>query len=70
MLELPTDQVQGTVQGQVRDMSTMIRAQHGVNKIRPFDLKNCADLGDVAPNPASLEDTLKRFENYFQKLSI
>ena len=53
---------------QVRDMSTMIRAQHGVNKIRPFDLKNCADLGDVAPNPASLEDTLKRFENYFSKI--
>ena len=53
---------------QVRDMSTMIRAQHGVNKLRPFDLKNCADLGDVAPNPASLEDTLKRFENYFSKI--
>tara|TARA_B100000927_G_scaffold177822_1_gene143248 strand:- start:545 stop:1501 length:957 start_codon:yes stop_codon:yes gene_type:complete len=53
---------------QVRDMSTMIRAQHGVNKIRPFDLKNCADLGDVAPNPACLEDTLKRFENYFSKI--
>ena len=46
----------------------MIRAQHGVNKLRPFDLKNCADLGDVAPNPASLEDTLKRFENYFSKI--
>ena len=44
---------------QVRDMSTMIRAQHGVNNLRPFDLKNCADLGDIAPNPASLEDSLK-----------
>ena len=53
---------------QVRDMSTMIRAQHGVSNLRPFDLKNCADLGDVAPNPASLEDTLKRFENYFLKI--
>ena len=53
---------------QVRDMSTMIRAQHGVSGLRPFDLKNCADLGDVAPNPASLEDTLKRFENYFLKI--
>ena len=53
---------------QVRDMSTMIRAQHGVSNLRPFDLKNCADLGDIAPNPASLEDTLKRFENYFSKI--
>ncbi len=53
---------------QVRDMSTMIRAQHGVSGLRPFDLKNCADLGDVAPNPASLEDSLIRFENYFLKI--
>ena len=29
---------------QVRDMSTMIRAQHGVSNLRPFDLKNCAAL--------------------------
>ena len=53
---------------QVRDMSTMIRAQHGVNNLRPFDLKNCADLGDIAPNPASLEDSLKRIESYFLKI--
>ena len=50
---------------QVRDMSTMIRAQHGVSNLRPFDLKNCADLGDVAPNPASLEDTLKDLKIIF-----
>ena len=53
---------------QVRDMSTMIRAQHGVNNLRPFDLKNCADLGDISPNPASLEDSLKRIESYFSKI--
>ena len=53
---------------QVRDMSTMIRAQHGVSNLRPFDLKNCADLGDIAPNPASLEDSLKRIESYFLKI--
>ena len=53
---------------QVRDMSTMIRAQHGVNNLRPFDLKNCADLGDVAPNPASISDSLIRFENYFNTI--
>ena len=53
---------------QVSDMSTMIRAQHGVSNLRPFDLKNCADLGDIAPNPASLEDSLKRIESYFSKI--
>ena len=46
----------------------MIRAQHGVSNLRPFDLKNCADLGDIAPNPASLEDSLKRIESYFSKI--
>ncbi len=53
---------------QIRDLSTMIRPQHGVTGFRPFDHKNCADLGDVAPNPANLEDTLKRFENFYTKI--
>ncbi|KUJ80483.1 agmatinase [Ruegeria marisrubri] len=45
---------------QVRDLSTMIRAQHGVSGVRPFDLVNCADLGDVPPNPADLQDSMSR----------
>ena len=53
---------------QIRDLSTMIRPQHGVTGVRPFDSKNCADLGDVAPNPANLEDTLLRFENFYQRV--
>ncbi len=50
---------------QIRDLSTMIRSQHGVTGFRPFEHKNCADLGDVAPNPANLEDTLKRFQDFY-----
>ena len=37
---------------QVRDASTMIRAGNGVSGVRPFETLNCADLGDVGPNPA------------------
>ena len=31
---------------QLRDLSTMIRAQHGVTGVRPFELFNCADQPD------------------------
>ncbi len=58
---------------QIRDYSTMIRAQNGHSKIRPFELANCADLGDVAPNPASVDDSLVRMEAYYsnvKKLSV
>lgn len=53
---------------QVRDYSTMIRSQHPVSLIKPFELVNCADLGDVSPNPADLMDTLERVTNYYKKL--
>ena len=50
---------------QLRDASTMIRAQNGVTGVRPFEMVNCADLGDVPPNPADLMDSLKRLEDFF-----
>jgi len=50
---------------QLRDASTMIRAQNGVTGVRPFEMVNCADLGDVPPNPADLMDSLKRMEDFF-----
>lgn len=46
---------------QIRDLSTMIRAQHPVTGVRPFEAANCADLGDAAPNPVEVNDTLDRF---------
>jgi guanidinopropionase len=54
---------------QVRDSSTMIRAQHPVSLVKPFELVNCADLGDVSPNPADLEDTLNRVTQYYKGLA-
>jgi len=53
---------------QLRDMSTMIRAQNGATGVRPFELVNCADLGDVAPNPAGLEDSMHRITAFYDRV--
>lgn len=46
----------------LRDASTMIRAQHPNSDIRPFEAMNVADIGDVAPNPVEVNETLDRIE--------
>lgn len=53
---------------QMRDLSTMIRAQHPVSGLRPFETVACADLGDVAPNPADVTDSLERVTAFYQKV--
>ena len=50
---------------QLRDASTMTRAENGATGLRPFERVNCADLGDVGPNPASLEDSLERITRFY-----
>ncbi|QDC10826.1 agmatinase [Oceanicola sp. D3] len=52
----------------LRDASTMIRAENGATGVRPFELVNCADLGDVAPNPADIADTLDRITSFYAKV--
>lgn len=52
----------------LRDASTMIRAQHPVTGLRPFERRRVADLGDVGPNPVDAADTLARFEGFFTRL--
>ena len=54
---------------QLRDASTMIRAQHPVSGIRPYEKLNCADLGDVSINPADIEDSMKRITSFYKKLT-
>ncbi len=51
---------------QLRDMSTMIRAANGVTGMRPFDAANCADLGDVGPNPADINDSMERITAFYE----
>ena len=53
---------------QLRDLSTMIRAQHGANGTRPFEQANCADLGDVSPNPVDIQDGLQRMKSFYQRV--
>lgn len=54
---------------QLRDLSTMIRAGNGATGVRPFELCNCADLGDVAPNPADLHDSMARVTAFFRRVA-
>ena len=53
---------------QVRDMSAMVRKYHPALKIAPFELANCADLGDTSVNPADLMDSLERVTAFFRKV--
>ena len=53
---------------QLRDASTMIRAKNGETWVAPFELARCADLGDVAPNPGDLMDSLARMEAFYTRV--
>ena len=53
---------------QLRDLSTMVRALNPASGINPFNLANCADLGDVSPNPVDLEDSMDRVASFFKNL--
>lgn len=54
---------------QLRDASTMIRAEHPVSGLRPFEAVNCADMGDVGPNPADLDDSMTRITAFYERLT-
>ncbi|MGY9048750.1 agmatinase [Puniceibacterium antarcticum] len=53
---------------QLRDASTMIRAEHPVSGMRPFEAMACADVGDVAPNPADIQESMKRITAFYDQL--
>ncbi|QGX97162.1 agmatinase [Roseovarius faecimaris] len=53
---------------QLRDASTMMRAQHAVSGMRPFEAANCADLGDVGPNPADILDSMERITSFYNRV--
>lgn len=53
---------------QLRDCSTMVRAVNGATGVAPFTLANCADLGDIAPNPVDFRDNLARFADFYARI--
>ena len=54
---------------QLRDLSTMIRALNPVTGVNPFATVNCADLGDVGPNPIDLADSMARITSFYSEIS-
>ncbi len=55
---------------QLRDSSTMIRAINSATKMSPFYSVNCADLGDVPPNPIDVMDGMKRITAFYKKIKV
>ncbi|WP_421999930.1 agmatinase [Reyranella sp.] len=53
---------------QMRDLSTMMRRIHHVTGVAPYDLAICGDLGDAPVNPASVDDSLARIEDFYARL--
>ena len=53
---------------QLRDASTMIRAEHPVSGVRPYERSNCADLGDISINPADIEDSMNRITAFYNNV--
>lgn len=54
---------------QMRDYSTMIRRINPATGVDPFAAVNCADLGDVGPNPADLQDSLDRITSFYESVA-
>ncbi len=53
---------------QLRDCSTMIRAENAATGMRPYEAVNCADLGDVGPNPADIPDSMDRITTFYNRV--
>ena len=53
---------------QLRDLSTMIRTTHPRSGLNPFELVNCADLGDAPVNPIDLMETLDLVTAFYTSL--
>ena len=53
---------------QMRDFSTMIRRINPATGVDPFGLVSCADLGDVGPNPADLNDSMERITTFYKSV--
>ena len=50
---------------EVRNASSLIRSYHPVSLKSPYDRFNVADIGDSPVNPADLQDSLNKIENFY-----
>ena len=50
---------------EVRNSSSLVRLYHPTSLKSPYDKFNIADIGDCPVNPADLQDSLKKIENFY-----
>ena len=50
---------------EVRNSSSLVRLYHPISLKSPYDEFNVADIGDCPVNPADLQDSLKKIENFY-----
>jgi len=53
---------------EVRNSSSLVRLYHPKSLKSPYDKFNIADIGDCPINPADLQDSLKKIENFYNKI--
>jgi len=53
---------------EVRNSSSLIRLYHPVSLKSPYNKYNIADIGDCPVNPADLQDSLNKIENYYSEI--
>lgn len=53
---------------QIRDLSTLTRNVHHVSGISPFEIANCADLGDTPSNPIDLNESIALIEKFYAEV--
>ncbi len=53
---------------ELRNSSSLIRLYHPKSLKSPYDKFNVADIGDCPVNPADLQDSLKKIENFYNKI--
>ena len=54
---------------EVRNSSSLIRLYHPISLKSPYSKYNIADIGDCPVNPADLQDSLKKIENFYSEIN-
>ena len=52
---------------EIRNASSLVRLYHPVSLQSPYDKYNIADVGDCPVNPADLNDSLIKIEEFYKK---
>ncbi len=53
---------------EIRNASSLVRLYHPKSLKSPYDLFNVADIGDCPVNPADLQDSLKKIEQFYSNI--